>query len=152
MWPSPNTRNPATGVRNSKCWYSTDRTQPNTKADPESGCRVRFGSASSPLFKNLRPLWVRQGFALSPLWVRQGFALRPLLGGPLCALMREADPALLLPPTSSASCIFQIPCPASSFCSSDRKHKHVQDSQAISWRTSTKSPEFRFIFGKELLF
>ena len=38
--------------------YSTDRTQPNTKADPESGPQVRFGSASSPLFKNLRPLWV----------------------------------------------------------------------------------------------
>ena len=39
--------------------YSTDRTQPNTKADPESGPEVRFGSATSPLFKNLRPLWVR---------------------------------------------------------------------------------------------
>ena len=39
--------------------YSTDRTQPNTKADPESGPQVRFGSGTSPLFKNLRPLWVR---------------------------------------------------------------------------------------------
>ena len=39
--------------------YSIDRTQPNTKADPESGPKVRFGSASSPLFKNVRPLWVR---------------------------------------------------------------------------------------------
>ena len=104
--------------------YSTDRTQPNTKADPESGPEVRFGSASSPL----------------------------LVRGPLCALMREADPALLLPPTSPAPCIFQTHCPASSLCSSDRKHTHVQDSQAISWRTSTKSPEFRLIFGKELLF
>ena len=50
--------------------YSTDRTQPNTKADPESRPEVRFGSASSPLFKNLRPLWVRSGSALSPLGVR----------------------------------------------------------------------------------
>ena len=47
--------------RGSLAWhtYSTDRTQPNTKADPESRPRVRFGSASSPLFKILRQLWVR---------------------------------------------------------------------------------------------
>ena len=31
--------------------YSTEWTQPNTKADPESGLGVRFGSALSPLFK-----------------------------------------------------------------------------------------------------
>ena len=84
--------------------YSTDRTQPNTKADPKSRPEVRFGSATSPLFKNLRPLWVRSGSALRPLLVK----------GPLCALMREADPALLLLPTSPTPCIFQTHCPASS--------------------------------------
>ena len=52
-------------------FYSTDRTQPNTKADPESGPEVRFGSASSPLFKNVRPLWVRSESALG-----EGSALR----------------------------------------------------------------------------
>ena len=71
--------------------YSTDRTQPNTKAHRESGLGVSCGSASSPLFKNLRLLWICSESAL---------------GGSLCALMCEADPTLLLPPTSPAPCIF----------------------------------------------
>ena len=104
---------------------------------------VRFESAFQKFASALGPLGVRSESAFGPLGVRSA----PALGGPLCALMREADPALLLPPTSLAPCIFQIHCPAISFCSSDRKHKHVQDSQAISLRTSTKSPEFRLIFG-----
>ena len=111
--------------------YSTDRTQHNTKADPESGPEVRFGSAFQKFASALGPLGVRSESAR----------------GPLCALMREAYPALLLPLTSPAPCIFQIHCPASSLCSSDQKHTHVQDSQAISW---TKSPGFRLIFCKKL--
>ena len=109
---------------------------------------VRFESAFQKFASALGPLGVRSESALGPF----GDCSAPALGGLLCALMREADPALLLPPTSLAPCIFQIHCPAISFCSSDRKHKHVQDSQAISLRTSTKSPEFRSIFCKELLF
>ena len=46
--------------------YSTDQTQPNTKVDPENGPEVRFGSASSPLFKNLSPLRVRSESARGP--------------------------------------------------------------------------------------
>ena len=57
--------------------YSTDRPQPNTKAHRESGLGVSCGSASSPLSKKLRLLWIRSESAL---------------GGSLCALMREADP------------------------------------------------------------
>ena len=90
---------------------------------PPSESVSGFGSASSPLFKNCVPF---------------GSALHPLLG-PLYALMREADPTLLLSPTSPAPCIFQIYCPASSLCISDQKHTHMQHSQAISWRTSRKS-------------
>ena len=41
-----------------KMHYSTNRIKPNTKADPESRPGVCFGSASSSLFKKLRPLWV----------------------------------------------------------------------------------------------
>ena len=129
--------------------YSTDRTQPNTKADTKSGPGVRFGSAFQKFALALGPLGVRSESALGPLGVRSVSALG---GGSLCTLMREADPALLLPPTSPAPCIFQIHCPVSLLFSSDRKHKHVQDSQAISWRISTKSPEFCLILGKELLF
>ena len=59
----------------SVCQYSTDQSQPNTKADPESEPEVPFGSALSPLFKNVRPLWVRSESALSPLEVRSASAL-----------------------------------------------------------------------------
>ena len=59
--------------------YSADRTQPNTKADPESGPGVRFGSASSPLFKNLHPLWVHYGVRSESALGQLGSALRPLL-------------------------------------------------------------------------
>ena len=55
-----------------------------------------------------------------------------ILGGSLCALMREANLALLLPPISPAPCIFQKHFPAEgSLSSGDQKHNHVQDSQAI---------------------
>ena len=100
----------------------------------------------------LGPLRVRFLKNFGPLGVRSESAWSPLLG--VCfahSCMREADPALLLPSTSPAPCVFQIHCPVSSLCSSYRKHTHVQDSQVISWRTSTKSPEFRLMFGKELL-
>ena len=62
-----------------------------------------------------------------------------ILGGSLCALMREANLALLLPPISPAPCIFQKHCPAEgSLSSGDQKHNHVQDSQAIPWRNINK--------------
>ena len=83
--------------------YSTDRTQPNTKADPESGPEVRFGSASSPLFKNLRPLWsarrslwVCSGSAPSPLCVRSWWGVRfahsCVKRTPLCCYRLQAPP------------------------------------------------------------
>ena len=66
------------------------------------------GFASSPLLKNLGPRRVRSESARGPLRV---------------SLMREADLALLLPPTSPAPCIFLIHCPVGSLCtwSSHRK-------------------------------
>ena len=86
-------------------------------------------SNTVPTRPNLTPVQtskVDPGFALNSLGVRCGSTfqksastLGPLgvhyasaLGGSLCALMCEADPALLLPPLSPAPCIFQIHCPA----------------------------------------
>jgi hypothetical protein len=53
---------------------------------------------------------VRSGSALRSLWVSSAFALGSLRVrylGALYALMREADPAFILPPVSPAPCIFQ---------------------------------------------
>ena len=71
--------------------YSTDRTQPNTKAHRESGLGVSCGSASSPLSKNC---------------VCFGSALSPLLEAPFVHSCVKRTPTLLLPPTSPAPCIF----------------------------------------------
>ena len=80
------------------------------KADP------RF--ALGPLRVRFSKVWVRSESARGPLCVLL------FVRGTLCALMREADPALLLLPTSPAPCIFQTHCPASSLCSSYWKHTH----------------------------
>ena len=60
---------------------------------PKRTPKADAGFASSPLLKNLGPRKVRSESALGPLRV---------------SLMREADLALLLPPTNPAPCIFQI--------------------------------------------
>jgi hypothetical protein len=90
--------------------YSTDWTQPNTRANPERTRGLLPWFALRSLLKILRSLWVRSAFALGPLCVRSGFATGSLLVrylGVLYALMREADTAFILQPVSPAPCIFQ---------------------------------------------
>jgi hypothetical protein len=79
--------------------YSTDRTQPNTRVNPERTRGSLPGFALRSLLKILRSFWVRSGSALCSLWVRYL--------GALYTLMREADPTFILPPVSPARCIFQ---------------------------------------------
>jgi hypothetical protein len=68
--------------------YSTDRTKPNTRANPERTRDSLPGFALCSLLKILRSLWVSSESALGPLWV--------CYLGALYALMREADPAFIL--------------------------------------------------------
>jgi hypothetical protein len=90
--------------------YSSDRTQPNTRANPERTRGSLPGFALRSLLKILRSLWVCSAVALGPLWVSSRFATGLLWVrylGALYALMHEADPAFILQPVSPAPCIFQ---------------------------------------------
>lgn len=66
--------------------YSTNQTQPNTKADPKSWLWVCFVSCQGLLFKNLHLFWVCSGSAMGLLGIR----------GPLYALKCDRLLACLL--------------------------------------------------------
>jgi hypothetical protein len=59
-------------------WYSIDRIQPNTRANPEQ----TPGSLSGSALGSIKIFWVRYGFALGSPWVRSGLPLGPALANP----------------------------------------------------------------------
>ena len=124
--------------------YSTERTQPNTKADPESGPEVRFGSASSPLFKNLRPfgsarglLWVRSGSARGSLCVHSWWGIRFVHScvkrTPLCCYLLWAPPLVFSKNTVQQTVHYQVENRSITTCRTVKR---------FHGETSTKSQEW----------